>query len=101
MKNVVLISASPKMNEQSVSKEFLIMAGCQIDAEVFNKTFIDVRKSISTHKLSKDFETLSKADVLIISFPLYFFCLPGILIQFLQDYYKYYTDSRKSIQKVK
>ena len=93
MKNVVLISASPKNNEQSVSKEFLKMAGSQINADVFPKTFIDVRKSILTDNLTEDFETLSKADVIIISFPLYFFCMPGILTRFLVDYYNYYTVS--------
>lgn len=93
MKNVVLVSASPKINEQSVSKEFLELAGSQINDDLFNKTFIDVRKSISTHNLSEDFETLSKADVIIISFPLYVFCLPGILTRFLVAYYNYYTIS--------
>lgn len=93
MKNVVLVSASPKINEQSVSKEFLEMAGSQINANVVSKTFIDVRKSISTHKLSEDFETLSKADVIIISFPLYYFCMPGILTRFLLDYYNFHTVS--------
>lgn len=91
MKNVVLISASPKINDQSVSKEFLKMAGSQISANVFQKTFIDVRKSILTDNLAEDFETLSKADVIIISFPLYYFCMPGILTRFLVDYYNYYT----------
>lgn len=93
MKNVVLVSASPKLNEQSVSKEFLEMAGSQINADVFSKTFIDVRKSILTHNLLEDFKTLAKADVIIISFPLYYFCLPGILTRFLVDYYNYYTVS--------
>lgn len=96
MKNIVLISASPKINEQSVSKEFLDMAGSRIDDNVFKfkKEFIDVRKTLSTHKSSVAYETLSKADVIIISFPLYFYCLPGILTRFLHDYYRYYTESR-------
>jgi len=93
VRNVVLVSASPKINGQSVSREFLEIAGSQINTDVFSKTFIDVRKSILTHNLSEDFETLSKADVIIISFPLYYFCLPGILTRFLVDYYNYYTVS--------
>ena len=101
MKNIVLISASPKINEQSVSKEFLDMAGSHIDGEIFSKTFIDVRKSISAHNLLEDFETLSKADVLIISFPLYVFCMPGMLTRFLADYYNYYTASGIVKNKIK
>ncbi|MCB8815973.1 NAD(P)H-dependent oxidoreductase [Desulfosporosinus shakirovi] len=94
MKNIVLISASPKMKDQSVSKKLLEMVGNRIDANAFNKTFIDVRQCISHHQLLEAFETLSKADVIIISFPLYFFCLPGILTRFLQDYYGYSTENK-------
>ena len=101
MKKVVLVSASPKINELSVSKEFLGMAGNHINVDVSSKTFIDVRKSISTHKLSKDFATLSQADVIIISFPLYVFCMPGILTRFLVDYYNYYTVGANVRNKVK
>ena len=101
MKNIVLISASPKINEQSVSKEFLDMASSRIDEGIFNKTFIDVRKSMTNHQLPEAFEVLSTADVIIISFPLYVFCLPGILIRFLQDYYNYYTDNGNVRNKTK
>lgn len=101
MKNVVLVSASPKINEKSVSMQFLQMAGSQINATEFNKTFIDVRKSISTHSLAEDFETLSKADAIIFSFPLYVFCMPGILTRFLVDYYTYYTKSGNTRNNVK
>ncbi|MDR3601620.1 MAG: flavodoxin [Desulfosporosinus sp.] len=101
MKNVVFVSASPKINEQSVSKEFLEMAASLINATEFSKTFIDVRKSISAHKLSEDFETFSKAEVIIISFPLYYFCMPGILTRFLEDYYHSHTISGNISNKVK
>jgi len=101
MKDIVFISASPKINEHSVSKEFLDMAGSHINGEVFRKTFIDVRKSVSDHKLLEAFETLSKADVIIISFPLYVFCIPGLLTRFLVDYYNYYTASGLVKNKVK
>jgi len=101
MKKVVLVSASPKINEHSVSKEFLEMTGNQINADLFSKTFIDVRKSISTHKQAEDFATLSKADVIIISFPLYVFCMPGILTRFLVDYSNYYTVGPNNKSKVK
>jgi len=101
MKNIILISASLKINEQSVSKKFLDMVGSQIDENAFSKTFIDVRKCISSHQLLEAFETLSKADAIIISFPLYVFCLPGILTRFLQDYYKYATESKTVRKRVK
>ena len=101
MKNVVLVSASPKINEKSVSKQFLQMAGSQIDSTESNKTFIDVRKSITSHNLSEDFEALSKADAIIISFPLYVFCMPGMLTRFLIDYYNYTTKNGNARNNVK
>lgn len=101
MKNIVLVSASPKIKEQSVSKEFLKMAGSQIKADEFSKTFIDVRKSLLTHNLARDFETLAQADVIIFSFPLYYFCLPGMLTRFLVDYHNYYSLSGKVRNPVK
>lgn len=96
MKNIVFISASPKINEQSSSREFLEMDGNRINADIFNKIFIDVRKSITQHKSTEDYETISQADAIIISFPLYVFSLPGILIRYLQDYYQYYKENGKT-----
>lgn len=101
MKNVVLVSASPKINEQSVSKIFLEMAGSQIDSNLFRKTLIDVRKSFLTHNLAEDFATIAQADVMIISFPLYYFCLPGMLTRFLVDYQNYCTARGKVKKHVK
>lgn len=92
MKNIVLISASPKINEKSVSELFLKMAERHINADDTQKTFIDVRQSIAKHKTLEDFATLSQADAIIIAFPLYVFCLPGILMRFLEDYYKFYNE---------
>lgn len=96
MKNIVFISASPKINEQSSSREFLEMAGNRINADSFNKIFLDVRKSMTHHKAAEDYETISQADAIIISFPLYVFSLPGILIRYLQDYYQYYKENGKT-----
>ena len=92
MKTIVFVSASPKINEPSASNKFLKMAEDALETAAFDKTFIDVRKSISSHNLFETYETLSKADAIIISFPLYVYCLPGLLIRFLQDYYNYCTE---------
>ncbi|MBC2729092.1 NAD(P)H-dependent oxidoreductase [Desulfosporosinus sp.] len=101
MRNIVLVSASPKINEKSVSKELLVMAGSHIISDLFSKVFIDVRKSILTKNLAKDFETLAKADVLIFSFPLYYFCMPGILTRFLADYHNYFNSRENAKKQVK
>lgn len=96
MKNIVLISASPKVNEKSVSELFIRMAEGHIDADNVHKTVIDVRQSIARRNTPEDFETISQADAMIIAFPLYVFCLPGILMRFLEDYYKFYSENGKA-----
>ncbi|ATW27937.1 NAD(P)H-dependent oxidoreductase [Candidatus Formimonas warabiya] len=95
MKNIVFISGSPKINEKSVSEFLIQMAKRHMETEDAHKTFIDVRQSISKRKTLDDFEALSQADAVIIAFPLYVFCLPGILMRFLEDYYQFFTEKGK------
>lgn len=86
MKKVILLSASPKKGEPSVSallcemaKERFVSAGLQADV-------IDVSKALKDSE--PFFEAMRSADALLIVFPLYFFCLPGMLTRFLEDYSK-------------
>ncbi len=92
MKKIVLLEASPKVNEESVSKFLIEMAGKYIDDSSAEKTFISVRESLSKNTLDEDFESILKADALIIVFPLYIFCMPGILTRYLQDYYQFFIE---------
>jgi hypothetical protein len=85
-KNVVLISASPKIGEPSVSGMLITMAERQMDPTRIHLTKIDVRHSLSKHSEKEDFLAISEAEAILIAFPLYFFCLPGMLMRFLMDY---------------
>lgn len=96
MKNIVLINGSPKVNEESVSKYLAQTAMSHMDDSCCSKTLINVRQSITSHKTREDFETMANADAIVIAFPLYIFCMPGILTRFLEDYYKYYIENRSS-----
>lgn len=87
MKNIVFINASPKLGEDSISKQLNERASTQINAA--EKTIVDVRKSISLGRMQADFEALAKADALVIAFPLYFFCAPAVLMRFLEDYARF------------
>lgn len=93
MKNIVLINASPKINEPSASKYFIDTVGGCIEEVAANKVFIDVRQSFAKLKTQDDFKTISEADAIIIAFPLYIFCLPGMLMRFLEDYYQFYAEN--------
>ena len=101
MKKVVLVSASPKSVERPVSKEFLLMAANHLAPEDFSPTFIDVSQSCSGPAQKEAFDTLTGADAIIISFPLYYFCLPGMLTRFLVDYQRYLQANGLSMNSVR
>lgn len=101
MRNIVLINASPKIGDESTSKYIIEMVGSHLDEAAANKIFINIRQSIIKHKTQEDFETLSKADAVIIAFPLYVFCMPGILMRFLEDYHKFYIEHGKATSNAK
>lgn len=96
MKNIILIDASPKINEKSVSMYLIEKAAGHIDEKFAKKTFINIRQSFTKHKIQEDYKMLFKADAIIIAFPLYIFCMPGILMRFLQDYYQFWLESKKN-----
>jgi multimeric flavodoxin WrbA len=94
-KNIVLINASPKINEDSVSGYLVSMLSDRIGTDGVNKTIINVRQSLTKHQTQNDFDAISKADAIAIVFPLYIFCLPAMLTRFLEDYYHYYIETGK------
>ncbi|MBP1762925.1 MAG: putative flavoprotein [Firmicutes bacterium] len=101
MINIVLINASPKINEPSVSEYLVDAVGSCIDEAAASKYFISVRQSITRHKTGEDFAVISKADAIIITFPLYVFCLPGMLMRFLEDYQQYYVENGQNASHAK
>ncbi len=87
-RNVVIISASPKVGEPSASELLAGMAG-EAFSDNADVSIIGVRKSFSGRQNEKNFDIMLRADALIFIFPLYIFCLPGMLVRFLQDYALY------------
>lgn len=99
--NIVLISASPKVNQESASKFIISMLENRIGNADVSKANIDVRESFSKNTVKQAYEVMSKADAVVFAFPLYFFCLPGILMRFLEDYYHYYLENVEAAHKPK
>lgn len=89
-KNIVLVSASPKVGEATVSGLLAAIAEKRL-ADNANVTNIDVRRSISGKHNEENFKAMNRADAIVFIFPLYIYCLPGILMRFLQDYRDYRT----------
>lgn len=88
MKKVVLISGSPRLEEKTASAGFLVRVNAALNDGEFEKQSVNVRKSLKNGPES-DYAKLLEADAIVLAFPLYYFCLPGLLTRFLEDYEKY------------
>lgn len=89
LKNIVLINGSPKMSPPSASDFLNNLGEGFMDPDTFRVFRVNVRNSLTHKGWDKDFEVMLKADALVFTFPLYIFCLPGIMMRFLQDYYAF------------
>lgn len=84
MKKTIILSASPKKGEPSVSASLAELAKAQFENAGLKADIIDVGQSLKNSE--PVFEAMRSADAMLIIFPLYFFCLPGMLMRFLEDY---------------
>ncbi len=83
-----IISGSPRPSDQSTSAFLSLFADERLTAQGTSVKRIDARKSLKGD-IQEEFAELSTADALLFIFPLYFFCVPGLLMQYLQDYASY------------
>lgn len=91
MKKVVLISGSPRLEEKTASAGFLARVDAALKDSEFEKRSVNVRKSLKNGP-EPDYAELLEADAIVLAFPLYYFCLPGLLMRFLEDYEKYFRE---------
>ncbi|MCK9170865.1 MAG: NAD(P)H-dependent oxidoreductase, partial [Treponema sp.] len=84
-KKVVFINASPRAQDRTASASFIARAEKQFDDTLFEKEVIQVRKVLD-HQRESAFEKIRTADAVVFVFPLYVYCLPGMLTRFLRDY---------------
>ena len=88
-KKVAVISASPKINEKAASEWMAMRAEALMAGDGVDIRHINVRKSEKSGQTAEDFAYMAQADAMLIIFPLYIFCTPGLLTRFLQDYYDF------------
>lgn len=85
-RKLVIINGSPKVESNPSVSEYLSslaesrMTGNEISIERYS-----ARKSVLSGS-TEAYTAMLESDAILIIFPLYFFCLPGILTRFLQDY---------------
>ena len=89
VKEIILISGSPRITDDSTSSSLAREVEAAFQAESARITHINVRKSLQKGATDADFAAMRRADAWVILFPLYIFCLPGMLMRFLQDYEQY------------
>lgn len=90
MKKVVFINGSPKTTPSSASALLISQGQGLIKSESNIQTYtVNIRESITHNHCEEDFECMQSADALIFAFPLYVFCVPGIVMRFLQDFHDY------------
>lgn len=85
-RKLVIVNGSPKPDaDPSVSEYLSSLAEKGIaDEEIIIERF-SARKSVLSGS-AEAFSAMAESDAILLVFPLYFFCLPGILTRFLQDY---------------
>ena len=84
MKNVVILSASPKASGLVTSEFLASLAEERLKRDGMSLSRFDVRACIK--QCDKAFAAMRSADAIVIMLPLYYFCLSGMLMRFLQDY---------------
>lgn len=86
MKRVVFINGSPKMSNPSASNFLNSYGEGFMKSDKFQVFRVNVRDGHTHKSWEKDFDLTLNADALVFTFPLYIFCLPAILMRFLQDF---------------
>lgn len=86
-KRIVILSASPKVDQSSAVSAILAKHGKNllIDEQTEVQT-IPVRQVLLHHETAQAYALMASAHAIIVIFPLYFFCMPAMLTRFLQDY---------------
>ena len=88
-KNIVVIAGSPKPPGKAASDTLAKLAADTLGDTDTDVRILNVRETLTKHRTDEAFETMAAADAMIIIFPLYVFCLPGITMRFLQSYAAY------------
>jgi multimeric flavodoxin WrbA len=91
-KKIVIVNGSPRADGTTTSAFLSGLAEKKLASEGWQVKQVNVRKSLKGDT-QPDFAAMRGADALLFVFPLYFFCVPGILMRFLQDYASYCADN--------
>lgn len=96
MQNLVLLNGSPRLSGSTSMKMLdLFKSRPGSDCSI---TVIEAARSILQKKQLRDYPCMAKASAIVIAFPLYVYCLPGALTEFLAGYRDYIRDTGKQAE---
>jgi len=87
-RNIVIINGSPKTTQKSVSGGLAERAAKLFETHNIHSDIIRAR-GITQETSGDVFSKMRSANALLLIFPLYYFCLPSMLMRFLEDYAEY------------
>ncbi len=93
MQDIVLLNGSPRVSG-STSMKLLDLLKNRLDDDC-GATIIEAGKSILHKNQLQDYTRMEKAKAIVIAFPLYVYCLPGALVEFLSGYREYVSSIGK------
>lgn len=88
MKNICFIHGSLRGREASSLLFINFINGMLADTK-FKKEIINVRPKAKEGYPEDDLETISRADAIVMVFPLFVYGIPGALMRLLEDFYSY------------
>lgn len=97
MKQIVILSGSPKPAGTAASDKLAGQAAEALSGADTAVRVVNVNEALTRKQTPEAFALMAAADAILVIFPLYIFCLPGMLMRFLQQY-KAYMDVRPGAQ---
>jgi len=91
-KRIVVIGGSPKPPGKAISDYLAARAAEAMRGDGMDVRVLNARRTLSKKQTEEAFALMASADALVFLFPLYVFCVPGLMMRFLQQY-KAYADA--------
>lgn len=88
-KKAIIINGSPRSATQSVSGTLAIQAQSVFDAAGIESNVIRAVNRLNGGIHEADLAAMRSADALLFVFPLYYFCVPSLLMRLMEDYAAY------------
>jgi len=87
LKKICFINGSLR-GKKSSSIKFINEVNYLLNGNEYEKVFVQAKARLSNGYPDTVLKTIFEADIIVIAFPLYNYCLPGALTRLLEEYYE-------------